>query len=392
MKSEWYVSTIDDVCLLVTDGAHNSPPSVENGEYMASVKDFAEYGFDFSTCKRISSEDYSKLEKQGCVPNIGDVLVGKDGARYFEDIVIYKQPERPALLSSIAILRVNPEIITSEFLYYTLKSPAVKKDVRDNYGSGSAIPRIVLKDFKRMPIRYPSIEDQRKITLIFEAIDAKIDLNNRINDNLEQQVKALFLNYYNQSTTEVRFTDLIQILGGGTPKTSEISYWNGKIPLFTPKDVGNPYTLNTEKSITEAGLDHCNSRLFPVNTVFVTARGTVGKVALAGVPMAMNQSCYALIGKDIHQILVYFYTLKAVERLKYKASGAVFDAIITKDFEMENLKTLSNSATEDFIVKAEPVYQLILNNTIENQRLGKLRDTLLPQLMSGELDVSAVEL
>ena len=184
MKSEWYVSTIDDVCLLVTDGAHNSPPSVENGEYMASVKDFAEYGFDFSTCKRISSEDYSKLEKQGCVPNIGDVLVGKDGARYFEDIVIYKQPERPALLSSIAILRVNPEIITSEFLYYTLKSPAVKKDVRDNYGSGSAIPRIVLKDFKRMPIRYPSIEDQRKITLIFEAIDAKIDLNNRINDNL----------------------------------------------------------------------------------------------------------------------------------------------------------------------------------------------------------------
>lgn len=156
MKSEWYVSTIDDVCLLVTDGAHNSPPSVENGEYMASVKDFAEYGFDFSTCKRISSEDYSKLEKQGCVPNIGDVLVGKDGARYFEDIVIYKQPERPALLSSIAILRVNPEIITSEFLYYTLKSPAVKKDVRDNYGSGSAIPRIVLKDFKRIlksPVR-----------------------------------------------------------------------------------------------------------------------------------------------------------------------------------------------------------------------------------------------
>ena len=213
-----------------------------------------------------------------------------------------------------------------------------------------------------------------------------------LNDNLEQQVKALFLNYYNQSTTEVRFTDLIQVLGGGTPKTSEISYWNGKIPLFTPKDVGNPYTLNTEKSITEAGLDHCNSRLFPVNTVFVTARGTVGKVALAGVPMAMNQSCYALIGKDIHQILVYFYTLKAVERLKYKASGAVFDAIITKDFEMENLKKLSNSATEDFIVKAEPVYQLILNNTIENQRLGKLRNTLLPQLMSGELDVSAVEL
>lgn len=201
----------------------------------------------------------------------------------------------------------------------------------------------------------------------------------------------MFSNYYDQSTTEARFTDLIQVLGGGTPKTSEISYWNGKIPFFTPKDVGNPYTLNTEKSITETGLEHCNSRLFPVNTVFVTARGTVGKVALAGIPMAMNQSCYALVGKAVHPILVYFYTLKAVEHLKHKASGAVFDAIITRDFETENLKTLSDSAAEDFIVKAEPIYQLIMNNTIENQHLGKLRDTLLPRLMSGELDVSAVE-
>lgn len=184
MKSEWKVSTIDDVCVLVTDGAHNSPKSTESGEYMASVKDFTEYGFDFSTCRKISSEDYLKLEKQGCVPTIGDILVGKDGARYFEDIIIYKQAERPALLSSIAILRVNPELVTSEFLYYTLKSPIVKKDVRDNYGSGSAIPRIVLKDFKRMPIYYPSLEAQRKITSICEAIDEKINFNNQINENL----------------------------------------------------------------------------------------------------------------------------------------------------------------------------------------------------------------
>ena len=279
-----------------------------------------------------------------------------------------------------------------DFLYYLVTSPIVRGPAIKSMVGSSGRQRVQTDVLQTLMVKVPDLETQQSISGILKSLDDKIAANRKINDNLEQQVKALFLNYYNQSTTEVRFTDLIQILGGGTPKTSEISYWNGKIPLFTPKDVGNPYTLNTEKSITEAGLDHCNSRLFPVNTVFVTARGTVGKVALAGVPMAMNRSCYALIGKDIHQILVYFYTLKAVERLKYKASGAVFDAIITRDFEMENLKTLSNSATEDFIVKAEPVYQLILNNTIENQRLGKLRDTLLPQLMSGELDVSAVEL
>lgn len=190
MRSEWITSTIDDICKLVTDGAHNSPKSVDNGYYMASVKDFTAYGFDFSNCRKISEADYLKLKKQGCVPESGDILVGKDGARYFEDVIIYRQKEQPALLSSIAILRVDDTKVTSEFLYYTLKSPAVKKDVRDNYGSGSAIPRIVLKDFKRMPISFPSLKEQKKITNICELLDEKIQLNNRINNNLEELVQG----------------------------------------------------------------------------------------------------------------------------------------------------------------------------------------------------------
>lgn len=213
-----------------------------------------------------------------------------------------------------------------------------------------------------------------------------------VNDNLQQQAAALFANFYDQVDTEVGFTEMIQILGGGTPKTGESSYWNGDIPFFTPKDVGTPYTLSTEKTITEDGLSHCNSRLYPINTVFVTARGTVGKVGMSGVPMAMNQSCYALVGKDIHQLLVFFYTLKVVDRLKHKASGAVFDAIITKDFETESIFKLSDADAEAFLSVAEPIYQSILNNTIENQRLAALRDTLLPKLMSGEIDVSDIQL
>ena len=192
MKSNWMTTTINDVCSLVTDGAHNSPKSVEKGRYMASVKDFTEFGFDFSNCRRISEEDYERLRKQGCVPEKDDILVGKDGARYFEDIVIYKQDEQPALLSSIAILRADRKKIIPEFLYYTLKTPAVKKNVRDNYGSGSAIPRIVLKDFKRMPFSFPSVDEQRKITAICSAIDSKIQVNNAINKNLSDLLQAIY--------------------------------------------------------------------------------------------------------------------------------------------------------------------------------------------------------
>ena len=201
----------------------------------------------------------------------------------------------------------------------------------------------------------------------------------------------MFINFYDRSDKEIGFTEIIQILGGGTPKTGEKTYWNGNIPFFTPKDVGSPYTLTTEKTITDTGLAHCNSRLYPVNTVFVTARGTVGKVSLAGVPMAMNQSCYALSGKAIPQLLTYFYTLKAVDRLKHKASGAVFDAIITRDFETEKVFELSREDTKTFLEIAEPMYQSILNNAIESQRLTALRTALLPKLMSGEIDLSDVQ-
>lgn len=212
-----------------------------------------------------------------------------------------------------------------------------------------------------------------------------------VNDNLQQQAATLFSNLYDHAEKEVGFTEIIQILGGGTPKTGESSYWNGNVPFFTPKDVGTPYTLTTEKTITEEGLAHCNSRLYPINTVFVTARGTVGKVGLPGAPMAMNQSCYALVGKDTHQLLVYFYTLKAVDRLKHKASGAVFDAITTRDFESESIMKLSDADAKAFLDMAAPMYQTILSNSTENLRLAALRDALLPKLMSGKIDVSDIQ-
>ena len=276
------------------------------------------------------------------------------------------------------------------FVYYLLK---YNKDAIEAMGSGTTFKEVSGKTMRAVKVRIPlDVSYQKRIAAVLDSLDTKIENNERINDNLQQQAAALFSSLYDRSNTEVRFTNLIQILGGGTPKTGENTYWNGNIAFFTPKDVGIPYTLITEKTISKEGLSHCNSRLYPVNTVFVTARGTVGKVGMSGVPMAMNQSCYALVGKETHQLLVYFYTLKAVDRLKHKASGAVFDAITTRDFESEQIMKLSDDDATAFLCVAEPMFQEILNNNIENLRLSTLRDSLLPKLMSGEIDVSAVQL
>ena len=295
--------------------------------------------------------------------------------------------------TGFVVITVDTRIADPDFIYYFLTQDDVVETLEAiGEQSTSAYPSIKPVDIENLEIELPPLEAQKAAGAMLRQLDRKCAVNDEINDNLQQQAAALFANFYDRADTGVGFTEIIQILGGGTPKTGESSYWNGSIPFFTPKDVGSPYTLTTEKTITEEGLAHCNSRLYPVNTVFVTARGTVGKVGLPGVPMAMNQSCYALIGKDTHQLLVYFYTLKAVDRLKHKASGAVFDAITTRDFKSEIIMKLSDDDAKDFLDVAEPIYQAVLSNSIENLRLAALRDSLLPKLMSGEIDVSNIQL
>lgn len=286
----------------------------------------------------------------------------------------------------------NEKLVSKNFLYYVLKclKPVFTEIATNKQTTG--LGHITLADLKRMSLIVPERRVQDRIVSVLKSIDDKIEVNTEINKNLQAQADAIFSNAYDASTDQRPFTSIIKILGGGTPKTGNSDYWNGPIPFFTPKDVGDPYTFHTEKCITESGLEHCNSRLYPVNTSFVTARGTVGKVSLAGVPMAMNQSCYALVSDVIDPLMVYFYVLKAVTSLKHKASGAVFDAIVTRDFDTEIINVLNSSDSKHVLEVITPMMKAIHNNAMENIRLLLLRDALLPRLMSGEIDVSDIAL
>ena len=360
---------------------------VDVGTPIVTVEHLGSRVFSEQNLPMVSDADKSRLSKY--VLKKGDIVFSRVGS---VDRCSFVDQKHDGWMFSGRCLRVRPnEEVDSLFLYYFFCLNATKEFVR-SIAVGATMPSINTKLLGEVEVVCPGIEEQRKIADILSKIDDKIEENQKINENLQQQAQALFTQCYEQADVSVPFTDLIQVLGGGTPKTGEASYWNGEIPFFTPKDVGTPYTLTTEKTITQSGLEHCNSRLYPVNTVFVTARGTVGKVGLAGVPMAMNQSCYALTGKSISPLLTYHYTLMTVAHLKHKASGAVFDAIITRDFETETVKKLSDTLAEQFVAVASPIYECILNNTLESQRLADLRNALLPKLMSGELDASDIEL
>ena len=173
----WKVGTLGEVCEKITDGSHYSPKDNPMCNIpMLSVKDMQKYSFDYNKSKHIDEEEYAKMKANDCVPLLNDILVAKDGS-YLKEIFICKKEIKQAILSSIAIFRANKSIIYPIILLCILKSPKTLKNVSENYVSGSALPRIVLKDFKRYNIIIPPLESQRRFNDIVCAIYDKIYAN-----------------------------------------------------------------------------------------------------------------------------------------------------------------------------------------------------------------------
>src|SRR2546427_2545183 len=176
VPEEWGVGTLEDISLEITDGSHFSPRETPEGDQIiATVKDMRYNGFSFDGCKRILSEDFDRLVRDGCSPRKGDILISKDGANCLDLIFVYDREEAIVVLSSIAIVRLKPGF-DPQFYRYFLLSPIAQEIMRGGYVTGSAIPRVVLKDLKKVPVPIPPAATQRGIARILHALDAKIEL------------------------------------------------------------------------------------------------------------------------------------------------------------------------------------------------------------------------
>ena len=180
----WQIVTLDEVCTKITDGSHFSPMKSDDGLYpMFSVKDMEQHGFNYQSCKMISADDFEVMITNDCVPRIDDILVAKDGS-YLKHIFIVNEQRKEAILSSIAIFRPNSIRIFPEILLCFLKYPSVQQTIKDNFVSGSALPRIVLKDFKKLKLILPPITEQGKIAGILSKFRYLIALHQEENNDL----------------------------------------------------------------------------------------------------------------------------------------------------------------------------------------------------------------
>ena len=321
--------------------------------------------------------------------------------------------------------------LDSEFLYYWFLL-AGKNKLLDAYFTGTTIKHLTGKALKEIPIKIPPLKHQKQVAVLLRSFDKKIKTNRQINQTLEQMAQAIFKSWFvdfdpvktkmngeqpigiDAATASLfpgklveselglipegwevsTLSSLIQLTGGGTPKRSEETYWNGDIHWFSVRDVpsgSNVFVVDTDEKITELGLNKSSTKLLPKGTTIITARGTVGKLALVGTDMCMNQSCYGIRGKEVGDFYNYFNLNEAVSTLQRNTHGAIFDTITTKTFDTYSMAFGGVELANKFDSIVAPLLQKIEANVRQNIELATLRDTLLPKLLSGEIDLENVQ-
>ncbi|MDO8370321.1 MAG: restriction endonuclease subunit S [Polaromonas sp.] len=278
--------------------------------------------------------------------------------------------------------------------------------------NGAAQPNLSVAELQRVQIPLPMLTAQRRIAGILAGYDELIENSLRRIKILEAMARDLYREWFvhfrfpghenhpcvasvlgeiPKGWEVVAFTELADVLSGGTPKTDVPEYWNGDIPFFTPKDAPPCfYVEDAERHVTELGLSKCASALYPADTVFITARGTVGKVAMPSVPMAMSQSCYALRGKKgCTQHFLFLMTIQQVDYLKTNTGGATFDTIVVDTFRRMKVIKPPLNLLASFSRKVEPLLKQVSLLQRQVSNLRRTRDLLLPRLLSGQIEVEA---
>ncbi|MCC5858638.1 MAG: restriction endonuclease subunit S [Ectothiorhodospiraceae bacterium] len=413
LKRGWKDTCIDDICESIIDCVNKTAPTVDyvTPYKMIRTTNVRNGWIDLASVKYVEKPIYEKWTRRQ-VPQKGDVILTREAP--LGEVGMLRKSDSVFLGQRLVSYRADPERLDNRFLLYAFQGEYLQSQIRA-LGSGATVEHMRVPDAKRLRVLLPPLRTQLRIASILSAYDDLIENNTRRIEILEEMARRLyeewFVHFRFPGHEEVRFkeselgripegwecmpfTALADVLSGGTPKKSEERFWGGSIPFFTPRDAPSAYYVSeTASTITDMGLAKCNSKLYPKDTVFITARGTVGKTALAPCDMAMNQSCYALRAKNgFGQFFLFLAIREAVCDLKNRSHGAVFDTIIVDTFRQISVIIPDLEVAHIFEDKVRPIFDLVLSLQKKNSNLRAQRDLLLPKLVSGEIDVSHIPL
>lgn len=411
---EWKYYKMDDVIDEISMGPFGSDVKKEfyvnkgipilNGSNLQGFK-LQENSFGYLTEEKADS-----LNK--CNAHRGDIIVTHRGTL---GQIVYvpsdSKYDRYVISQSQFRFRCKPDLVDVQYLVYYFHTREGQYKILAN-ASQVGVPALAraTSTFRLIDIKLPSLADQRRIASILSSLDRKIELNNKINADLEEMAQAIFKNWFvdfepfkdgkfvdselgmiPEGWKVGRLDEIADVVGGSTPSKAKPEYYTQKgIAWLTPKDLSNHpavYTSKGEIDITEEGYNSTSTKLMPKGTILFTSRAPIGYISIAQNDICTNQGFKSLVPKKAGTCFLYCFLKYVTPEIENKSTGSTFKE--ASGALMKSLQVImpDQKVFEEFEEIVSPLFARIESLEKENSRLSLLRDTLLPRLMSGELEV-----
>ena len=359
---------------------------------------------NWNSCLRIPKWRYD--ESPEIKLRNGDILMTKDGT-IGKTCFLYDLTENATVASGIFVIRNHSEILLQNFFFVYLNSFYFKALVNTRI-EGSVIPHLYQRDLKQLLIPLPTLPEQEKICSHIENLNSKIKNLQNQNKILEQTARAIFKSWFVDFDGQTEFEDseLDQIpkgwkvdkissvcdtFGGGTPSTKNPDYWNGNNHWLIPSDLtksGRLFSVDSKRKITDEGLKNCASELHPENSILMTSRATIGVFSFNKIPVATNQGFIVIRPNNPNHLYYLFLNFfSRVNEFINEANGTTFLEISRGRFRQLPILIPPSELLDKFQHKIKCFFENQFYNEQMIESLTKIRDALLPKLMSGEIRV-----
>lgn len=398
---------MEDALDALIDYRGKTPKKSKTGIMTLSAKTVKNNHIDYSQCYFISEDEYEKFMVRG-FPKKGDILLTTEAPL---GLVARLDRNDVAIAQRLLTLRGKEHVLDNDYLLYYLQSPIGQASLKARE-TGTTVTGIKQSEFRKIEIEIPDYEVQKKVSSILRVIDQKIELNTAINNNLEQQAKAIFKSWFvdfepfgGVQPSEMQFIPLQElckvVTKGTTPTTLGKSFTSSGINFIKAESILDNHSIDSSKFafIDEETNALLKRSIIKVNDIVFTIAGTLGRFAMVDksvLPANTNQAV-AIIRPDETKVTpAYLYSFFIGnwhnEYYSKRIQQAVQANLSLTTIKSLPIAVLNNTTMSNYDKLVSPLFALMKSNEEENRRLSKLRDTLLPRLMSGELDVSDKEI
>ncbi|MEK4324684.1 restriction endonuclease subunit S [Paenibacillus sp. FSL R7-0312] len=419
---KWEEMSISDVCDSIVDCVNKTAPTVDYATQYKMIRttNVKNGNIDLESVKYVS-EDVYKVWTRRSTPQIGDVILTREAP--IGEVGIVKTEDKIFLGQRLIQFRANPKMLNSRFLLYSMKSPFMQRQIQLYEGTGSTVSHIRVPDCLKFKIRVPDSSIQNKIANILGSIDDKIELNNRMNKVLEQMAQAIFKQWFvdfefpNENGETYKSSGSVmewcEELGKEIPKGWTIKYLK-ELVAINERSITKSYSFESIKYVDISSVD--NGKLqrlesIPLESAPSRAKRLTRHGDVLWSTVRPNRKSYLYIHNPDPNMVVstgfvvltsklipssFLYcsvtTDEFVQHLTNNAEGSAYPAVRPETFGRFEMLVPSTDVLERFDDIVSVIRKRIANNEQESNVLSELRDTLLPKLMSGEIDVSQVEL